>query len=227
MHMTVSTRPLATFVPVCLATALTCCSSPEENKKTQSDTLTPSPQPTVVTPPVTETTSARVASRQVVEYAEGEPLPEADTLLSTPPPWKAVIIAGELWIQDTVAGTSRQLTHINNQIDEARLSPNGKYAACMLVMGQVESAGEYSEGEKAPMENLYDILVVNAQTGELVRQIPPPEDIFVWADRWLSNSRLVLSCSSHFSVNAFYVYDAFRDSLQKVRWDFDDEGRSR
>jgi hypothetical protein len=48
----------------------------------------------------------------------------------------------------------------------------------------------------------------------------PPTDIYMILDKWISKSRLLFDVTDDFAMEGSYVFDAFRDSLQLVKYDY-------
>lgn len=151
------------------------------------------------------------------------PLAEADTIPSPPVSVHPTLNNREVFLVDSVTGTMEQLTFTQGNVDEVSISPNGKYLAYIKVVDYVDSPGEYQEGQTVPEDAVHAIVVVNLASGKTTREIPAPEDIFISFDRWISDSRFLFETGDGFAVGGFYVYDAFRDSLQKVKYGFGSE----
>ena len=149
-----------------------------------------------------------------------DPLPEADTLYDTQYTDSLFLRNGELWAANYILKTERILTKTNSQIDTFFVSPSRKYAACLRRVGLIDSPGLYEEGEVIPKDPVHEVLVLNLVTKQIIRQFAEPEDIFIHIDRWISKSRLVFWCTNGLAANATYVYDAYRDSIQKVQYGY-------
>jgi len=130
------------------------------------------------------------------------PLPEADTALAYHFNDSLFLRSGELWLYDFKAHKEKRLTSTHSQIGKFLISPTGKYVAWT---------------GKIPWRK---VVVFNMSTRKVMRRIPPPEDIFVCFEKWVSPSRLLLTCSDEIACEAYYVYDSFRDSLQKVYYGY-------
>jgi hypothetical protein len=152
-----------------------------------------------------------------------QPLPELDTLPSPENPFRVVLKSREAFLVDSTSGATQQLTNTDGSIEEVSGSPNGRYVACMKIVDYVDSPGEYEPGEKVPKEAIHHLLVMSLPSGTIIREIPPPEDMFILSDRWISNSRVLFETADGFAVGGFFVYDAFRDSLQKVPYGYGHE----
>ena len=169
----------------------------------------------------TDTTKALVsATAEPPEFEEVQPLPEADTIRQAPCQLRFSLRKSELWGKDTVTQLERQLTFTNAKIDSFLVSPTGKYAVCLHQVSWVKSPGIFEKDEDPGKEPIYSLLVVRTVDGTIIRDVKRPLDLFFDFNRWISNSRLLCVTSDGFAVGSYFVYDAFRDSLQRVPLDF-------
>ncbi|MGA3286874.1 MAG: hypothetical protein ABSD46_05585 [Bacteroidota bacterium] len=145
------------------------------------------------------------------------PLAEADTAISGSPANKVSIQASEVVLQDSAGSSRFQLTYTGGNIDTLFVSPNCKYVACMQILEWVNEPGEYDDSEKVPQRPVYQIVFINLVSRSIIREIPPEDPLPFWVfEKWISNSRALISTTEGFSVGRVYVYDAFRDSLQYI-----------
>jgi hypothetical protein len=156
---------------------------------------------------------------QVIEKTYEDPshrsLPEADIIFSGRSVCRAVIQSGEAMLLDSMGKPAIQLTFSGGNIDTLFVSPNGKYLACMQIVEWVDEPGEYDEFETPPKRPVYQVVFLNLTSHSTIRVLPPEPLYEFWEfERWISNSRALISTSEGFSVGDVYVYDAFRDSLQ-------------
>ncbi len=158
---------------------------------------------------------------QVPQPAIQLPLPDADTLSMHTHLLTPALRNNRLWMHDSTTNTDSLVSPSDWSIDRASVSPNKKYVAVRRISDWIDSPGLWDDTTHIPKEPIFNIAVFDCQTSRLIRDIDPPEDLFLnMQTPWLSNSRLMLTCSDGFAVNAVYVYDAYRDTLQKVPYDF-------
>jgi hypothetical protein len=162
---------------------------------------------------------APIASKveEVNEDTAPGPLAEADTVSSQPSVNRALIQAGEIFLQDSATGSKFQLTRTGGNIDTLFVSPNGKYAACMQIVDWTDEPGEYEESETPPKRPIHQVVFLNLISHSTIRVLPPDTVYVFWVFvRWISNSQALIYPSDSFAVDYAYVFDAFRDSLQEV-----------
>lgn len=165
----------------------------------------------------TKTTSHHAPRRK---FKEAPPLPEADTSIQFQYSFVFSRRNSELWVTDTVSHVDRQLTFTLGKIDSYLVSPTRRYVVCAHRISWVPSPGIFEREEDRSEEPVHSLLVVRTVDGKSIRDIPPPLDLFFDFDRWISNSRLLCVTSDGFAVGSVFVYDAVRDSLQRVPYDF-------
>ena len=168
--------------------------------------------------------TAPVTSTPPSVPAEPIPLPEADTQLAVIQPLSPFLRDAHLWMHDSTSNKDTLISPPSWRIDRIALSPNQRYVAATRITDWIDSPGIFADTTSIPKEPTHNVSIFSCETGRLIRDIDPPEDIFLsMGNKWYSNSRLVLLCSDGFALNAIYVYDAYRDSLQKAPYTF---GRS-
>jgi hypothetical protein len=120
----------------------------------------------------------------------------------------------EIFRIDSFTSQIKQISFTNGKIDTFFLSPNRKYVACIKIVVIGKEPGLW-EGEEAPNAARYGILVINTLDNSVVREIRTSQ----WnlcIDKWISNSRLLYTTDDGFAVSDFYIYDALRDTLQRL-----------
>ena len=154
-----------------------------------------------------------IASSQAIVRA---PLPEADTIPSTIDLPKPMLINKYLVLYNSVTGTSQQLSNTRGEIENVYASPNGKYAVYTTVVRYIDPQVGYIEGEKQPKQAIRHLIVMNIESGRTIREISPDGNESVCFDKWISASRLTFYTWNEDRAGESYVYDSFRDSLQKA-----------
>jgi hypothetical protein len=150
------------------------------------------------------------------------PLQEGDTLAEASDSRKYFLRNSELWTIDTLSNDETQITFTRGKIHKFYCSPSTKYVACLHEVAITKEPGIF-EHNKAPDRSIYSIMVIRLADGKLIREFdsPPNFDQFLEFGRWLSKSRLFCYTSDGFAIGTGFLYDAFRDSLQQVREDYD------
>ena len=143
-------------------------------------------------------------------------LPELDTATVPPQPLSLFRGNGEIYLVDSLASQITQLTFTGARIDTFFISPNRKYVACLKVVAIAKEPGEWGD-EEPPDARRYSILVVAIPKGAIIRELTTT-DFNLYFTKWISNSRFHYTTNDGFAVSEFYVYDAFRDSLQLLRY---------
>lgn len=156
------------------------------------------------------------------EYKEMQPLPEADTLFSFPYHLAFYLKDSEVWATDTIAHIDQQLSFTQGNVDTFFVSPTKKYVLCQHITGSVKSPGIFEEGEDPGEEPVYSLMTIRTSDKKILRDFDAPLDLFLYFERWLSESQFLCSTSDGFAVGFFFVYDAYRDSLQRVPYGFGD-----
>jgi hypothetical protein len=118
-------------------------------------------------------------------------------------------------LYDSVGLDTFRLSSERQRIDVVLQSPTGKYIACLVRVSLVNEPGVWGD-TPAPQRGYYDLVVVNTKSIHIVRRMEPPCADFIELDRWMSKSRLLFHTSDGFSVAGTFVFDAYRDSLQRV-----------
>ncbi len=140
-----------------------------------------------------------------------EPLPEADHD-TTVYPFNILRRHGEVLRIDPILHDTLQLSHTKGHIDSFFLSPTHKYLACLRRI----PGGEY------PEYPWHELLVYEIPSYKFIRRLNSSEfklspfvgSVGIW--HWVSSSRLLFTSMSDLDVAGYYVYDAFRDSVQEV-----------
>ena len=143
------------------------------------------------------------------------PLPEADSVFDTKPCIYLFKNKDEFFLFDSIGLDTFRLTSNPQRIGVGLQSPTGKYIACLVQVLLVESPGEWGD-KVAPLRPLYDLVIVNSVSSKIIRRMDLPSGDDMNLDKWVSKSRLLFHTAAEYAVESFYVYDAFRDSLQKV-----------
>ena len=118
---------------------------------------------------------------------------------------------------------SRQITNTDGKIDELHRSPDGRYIAYLKIVEFVESPGLWEEGEEVPKEPVHHLVIQNLESQEILREIPPPRDIFIHLDKWLTKHRVLFVTTNGYAVNDFYMYNVSKDSLHTVPYGYGKE----
>jgi hypothetical protein len=105
-------------------------------------------------------------------------------------------------------------------IDNLILSPHRRYVAIQWITQWVGMDGEWDDSTKAPQEPIHNVSIYDCESGRMVRNIDLRHETFLGMDKWYSNSRIVLGSASDFELIGYYLYDAYRDSLQAMPQDF-------
>jgi hypothetical protein len=150
------------------------------------------------------------------------PLPEVDSTLDINP--RIYLIKGQdgFVLFDSVGLDTFHLSFKRQRIDVGLKSPTGKYIACLVRVSLVDEPGIWGD-KPAPKRAYHNLVVVNTVSARIVRRMKPPCDSFMNFDKWVSKSRLLFHTSDGFAVGCYFVFDAFRDSLQRVPDEYDDK----
>lgn len=162
--------------------------------------------------------SAAVAPDEAIEDEEGGPLPELDTS-NVQYHYRVALQDGEIVRKDPASGISIVISNTGHKIDALFISPSGKYVAGQRRVRMVQEP-VLEPDENTPNTPVYEIMVFNIPSGKCIRQFPAPTDEFTFFDHWISTSRFVFYSADGFAVSGYYAYDAFRDSIQTVRYGY-------
>jgi len=142
-------------------------------------------------------------------------LPEMDTTSTIPLSLNIFRWKGELFVLDSLTSKTEQLTFTRGKIDTFFLSPTRKYLVCLKLVGTAKEPGLWTSEDKAPDVPAYNIVVIEILKRRLVREIEPRTFDLTFT-KWISTSRFHFTEGDGFAVGEFYVYDAFRDTLQEL-----------
>ena len=162
-------------------------------------------RPKEPTPHVANESVDTVSKHQAVRRRSVDPLPEADTTHDQPFRLLPIKPQDSHDLIDSLRIRRYHFPYERQKIDDALVSPTGKYIACGFW-------GEKS-GNKVSFRHL---IVIEAGSGKVVRSTDSPSDCCIIMHKWISKSRLLFTTNDGFFVGLSYVYDAFRDSLQIV-----------
>jgi hypothetical protein len=209
------------FVPwvIIVALPLSCNCGNEQDRTTKPSTVQVAKAPLSDTiPPAMPIDLVHLPDVQTLWAAVGYPLPEADTSGNCVIPYKFLVKSGEVWSLDTLSGELAPYTSSRGSIQSILSSPSAKYLACerasWVVKRKDESGEIHTEGEG------WHVIVLQVCERRVIREIDIPTPGCIKPNRWISDSRLLLFSGDELDVYGEYVYDAFRDSLQEVSFDF-------
>jgi hypothetical protein len=141
-------------------------------------------------------------------------LPELDTNQNAKYSIGIIRFKGEIFRVDSFTSQIKQISFTHGKIDTFFLSPNRKYVACIKVVATGKEPGMW-EDEEPPEVKIFSIVVMNILQDTTIRELQT-KDWNVYFDKWISNSRLRYTTADGFAVSNYYVYDAIRDTLQRV-----------
>jgi len=147
-------------------------------------------------------------------------LPEADTATTQRHLLTPFLRGNELWMHDSNTNKDSLIVKDTLGIDNLILSPHRRYVAIQWITQWVGMDGEWDDSTKAPQEPIHNVSIYDCESGRMVRNIDLRHETFLGMDKWYSNSRIVLGSASDFELIGYYLYDAYRDSLQAMPQDF-------
>jgi hypothetical protein len=153
--------------------------------------------------------NATISKVSTKEEQDRNPLPESDYTHESKPHIYLMKIHDQYILYDSVQLDTFHLSYKHHRIDVGLTSPTGKYIACGFL-------GEPS-GDKISIRRL---IILNAYSSRIIHSMGPPTDIYMILDKWISKSRLLFDVTDDFAMEGSYVFDAFRDSLQLVKYDY-------
>jgi hypothetical protein len=144
-------------------------------------------------------------------------LPEIDTIDNAQPRLHIVKGQGCYFLFDSIRSDT---FNIGKRINKLFISPTGKYIACLVHIDSVNKPGLWDGYKTIPKISHEHLIIVNAINPKIIREIAVPinETDFIGFEKrnnWISKSRLLFHTSDGFAVAFYFVYDAFRDSLQE------------
>ena len=145
--------------------------------------------------------------KPIVSNAPSDPLIEVDTM-NIDYPFNVYRKGNEIFLYDSSLSKEFQITKVNGAIDTFYLSPNRKYVACRKKMEYVDDRWWYG------------VFFINNQDRKLIKGFEAPTSGFLFFKSWISNSRCILTTSDGFAVSEYYVYDAYRDTVQRVNYGY-------
>jgi hypothetical protein len=172
----------------------------------------------------TSSDSARIVVPSEIQESDhlvSDPLGEADTILQAPNAISFILRASELWADDSLGHNQTQLSFTQGTIQKIFPSPSNNYVACLRRIDPIEEPGLFEKG-KAPLRAIHSIMVFRSSDLVLVREFtsPPGFERILQFRRWISDSRFLCNTSDSYAVDGAFVYDVFRDSLQRVTEDY-------
>jgi hypothetical protein len=144
-------------------------------------------------------------------------LPDIDTIYNAKPRLHIIKDKRCYYLFDSIRSDT---FNIGKRINKVFISPTGKYIACLVHIDSVDKPGLWDDNKPIPKISHEHLIVVNAIIPKIIREITVPinETDFIGIERrknWISKSRLFFHTSDGFAVGFYFVYDAFRDSLQE------------
>jgi hypothetical protein len=146
-------------------------------------------------------------------------LPEKDTIIDAVPCLRVIKGSNGYILFDSVRNDTFNLYKKPKRINKALLSPTRKYIACLVHIATVDEPGIW-ENKPVPKRSYEHLVIVNAISPRVIREMKEPSDCFISIGNWISKSRILVSTDDGFAVGGCYVYDAFLDSLQEVSESF-------
>ncbi|MBI4832980.1 MAG: hypothetical protein HY801_15790 [Candidatus Lindowbacteria bacterium] len=114
---------------------------------------------------------------------------------------------GEVWVCDKDGRGLRQVTETAGKVEDFLFSPTLKYLAYSKVMKYVDEPGLWEESETVPQRAVCSIVIMGLKSREVLKEIMPPEDNWIYPARWLPDGKLLFYAASGFDVWGFFEYD--------------------
>lgn len=110
-----------------------------------------------------------------------------------------------------------KITSTDGKIDGYLLSPDKRYVAYSIIVGQRNDVGLYEDSEDIPQVPVHNVVVMDIEQKKQLREIKPPSEIdpFIYAKRWISNEELLLYDADGIAVSRYYFYDAGINELRR------------
>ena len=118
----------------------------------------------------------------------------------------AFLKEGEVWITDSRGLEKEKITETDGKIESFLFSPGLNFLAYSKILEWVEEPGLWEE-EEAPQKAVCSIVIANADTQEMAKEIMPPDDSWIYPAKWISDSTLLFYASSGFDVWGFFKHD--------------------
>lgn len=133
---------------------------------------------------------------------------------------------GEVWVSDLGGQKMKQITSDSGKVDDFQFSPSLKYLAYARIIGYKDEPGLWDDTDKVSQRAVCSIKIMNLATGNIIKEIIPTEDPWLYISKWLPREKLHYYSSSGFDVSGFYTYDIQKDfkeetdySLSSSIWD--------
>lgn len=118
---------------------------------------------------------------------------------------------GEVWISDLGGNQSEQITSDSGRVDDFLFSPSLGYLAYARIIEYRDEPGLRSDSDKVPQVPVCSIVIMDLRTREIMKEIMPPADPWIYMSKWLPDDKLLFYSSSGFDVSGFYTYDLKND----------------
>ena len=147
-------------------------------------------------------------------------LPEADTSMAERHLLTPFLRDNELWMHDSTSNKDSLIVKDSLGINEIVISPHRRYVAVQWIRQWIGMSGVWADSEEVPQEEINTVSIYDCESGRLIRDLDLGIETFFGTHKWYSNSRIILGAASDFELIGFYLYDAYRDSLQEMPQDF-------
>jgi hypothetical protein len=147
-------------------------------------------------------------------------LPEADTSMAERHLLTPFLRDNELWAHDSTSNKDSLIVKDSLGINEIVISPHRRYVAVQWIRQLIGISGVWADSTEAPQQEIHTVSIYDCESGRLIRDIDLGLETFFGTHKWYSNSRIILGAASEFELIGFYLYDAYRDSLQEMPQDF-------
>lgn len=123
---------------------------------------------------------------------------------------------GEVWIIDKGGQEIKQVTKTTGKVEYFLFSPTLKYLAYSEIIKYVDEPGLWEKGEKIPQRAVCSIVIMELRNRKILKKLMPPEDNWIYPEKWLPGEKLLFYASSGFEVWGFFEYDVQKNVEREI-----------